>query len=78
VTTGAAAALAVLAVRYASASPDVLESAAARFGLRETVLAQAPFAGYQNPALEPWLVALAGLVAVFVLAYLLLRTVAQR
>jgi hypothetical protein len=76
--TGAAAALAVLAAYFASTSPDVLESAAARFGLREAVIGRAPFPGYESLALAPWLIALAGVIAVFLFAYLLLRAVAQR
>jgi len=76
--TGVAAGVAVLAAFYASSSPDVLESAAARFGLRHAAIGRVPFAGYESPLLEPWLVALAGVAAVFVICYLLLRAVAQR
>lgn len=76
--TGAALVLAVLAGYFASARPDVLEAAAARFGLHERALAAAPFAGYEGALGGPWLVALLGVAAGFALAWLLLRSLAQR
>jgi len=76
--TAAAAGVAVLATLFASSSPDVLQSAAVRFGLRDSSLGSAPFAGYASPLLEPWLVALAGVAVVFLIGYLLLRAVARR
>jgi len=76
--TAAAALVAVASTVAASASPDVLQKVAARFGLQASPLAAAPFAGYAHAALAPWLVALAGVAAVFGLGYLLLRWAGSR
>jgi cobalt/nickel transport system permease protein len=71
--TGSAVAVAALGAFFASSSPDVLEAAAAKFGLREAVLRAAPFAGYESAALAPWLVTLLGVGAGFAVGYLVLR-----
>lgn len=76
--TAAAGLLAALAGTIASARPDVLEAAAARFGLRERLLHAAPLAGYESDLAAPWLVGIVGAVAGFTLAWLLLRALARR
>ena len=70
--------LALAAGSLASRRPDVLEAAAFRFGLRERALHAAPFAGYETVLGWPWLVALAGVAAVFLCGWLLLRALARR
>ena len=62
----------------ASARPDVLEAAAARFGLHERALYMPPFAGYESAFGGPWLIALAGVGAVFLCGWVLLRALARR
>lgn len=70
--------LAIAAAYLASARPDVLEAAANRFGLEERALHVPVFAGYETSLAGPWLVALAGVAAVFLCGWLLLRATAQR
>jgi cobalt/nickel transport system permease protein len=76
--TALALLVAVGAGYLASARPDVLEAAAVRFGLRERPLHSPPLAGYEAPFAEPWLIAVAGVAAVFLCGWLLLRRLAQR
>jgi hypothetical protein len=55
----------------------VLEAAAARFGLREALPGGAPFPGYASLAIAPWLVAVLGAGAGFLVGYLVLRAAAS-
>jgi cobalt/nickel transport system permease protein len=69
------AGLAVAAVYVASARPDMLEAAATRLGIES--LAQttgaAPFPDYTSPVGAPWVAAAVGVVAVFIVVWLLSR-----
>ena len=66
---GAAAA----AAAWASERPDALESAAARLGLHDPGASFAPLADYGAPVGGAWTAAAAGLVAVFAVAWGLVR-----
>jgi hypothetical protein len=68
------------AAYLASAKPDVLAAAAARFGLvgRPARLVTAPFAGYVAPRGGPWVAAVAGVALLFLLVWLAARAAARR
>jgi cobalt/nickel transport system permease protein len=79
-TLGLAVALAVGAAYLASARPDVLTAAAARFGLsgRETSFVTAPFAGYASPRGGAWVAGVIGVVVLFLLAWGVTRLALRR
>lgn len=77
--TGLAAGLAVAAVYGASSRPDPLEAAAERLRLPESpAVLPAPFPDYAAAGVLPWIVALAGVGAAFLLTWGSFRLAARR
>jgi len=76
--TVGAGAIAAISTVAASGAPDVVERAAARFGLTAAPLAAAPFRGYESTVLASWVVAIAGVLVAFAVGFLLLRYAARR
>lgn len=68
-TTAVSLVVAVVAVYAASSRPDALESAARGLGIEDTVVSylSGPFADYTAPIGGPWVAAVVGVVAVFLL-----------
>jgi cobalt/nickel transport system permease protein len=79
-TLGLALSVALGAAYFASSRPDMIASAAERFGLigRETTLVSPPFAGYAAPRGGPWVAAVVGVAVLFLLAWAAARAVARR
>lgn len=65
------------AVAAASSRPDALESVAASLGLEPGGGAGSPMAGYTSAVGGPWLAAVVGVLAVFVVGWAVVRLVAR-
>jgi len=78
VMVGTAAMVALGAAAFGSELPDALEAAAARLGLHDGVaLVSAPMPDYAAPIGGAWLAGVAGVTAVFVVAWLVFRATAR-
>jgi cobalt/nickel transport system permease protein len=75
ITTALSLVVALVAVYAASSRPDSFESAARRLGIEDTVASylSGPFADYTAPIGGPWVAAVVGVVAVFMLGLALSR-----